>query len=105
MSESGNDAGMRDFAQISASGGWEYQQMKYVLNYVRSIWQGLSLMFFGFILGQSYPLSFGILSVFTGVWLVSMVLDFYLYLTSREPSEPYKQYLKDKKESEARGPR
>jgi hypothetical protein len=62
VSESGNDAGMRDFAQISASGGWEYQQMKYVLNYVRSIWQGLSLMFFGFILGQSYPLSFGILS-------------------------------------------
>ena len=77
--------------------------MKYVLNYVRSIWQGLGLIFLGFMLGQTYPLSFGILSVFTGVWLVSLVLDF--YLTSREPSEPYKQYLKDKKESEARGPR
>lgn len=28
--------------------------MKYVLNYVRQIWQSFSLIFVGFILGQSY---------------------------------------------------
>jgi len=83
--------------------------MKYVLNYVRSIWQGLSMIYVGFILGQRYhdshDLSLGVLSVLTGVWLVSMGLDIYLYLTSRETSEAYKQYLKDKQESEARGRR
>lgn len=80
--------------------------MKYVANIVRSISQGLGLIFVGFIFGQSYryhDLSLGVLSVWMGVSAVSMVLDF--YLTWREPSEAYKRYLADKKESEARGRR
>ena len=77
--------------------------MKYVLNYLRSIWQGLGLMFLGFILGQRYhdlSLSFGVMAVLMGVWLVSMILDVYIL---RGPSEAYQRYLKDKQESEARG--